>query len=611
MTATPTPTAPAASDRTVSAAVLRDWPEPLVIDVRRAAEYENQHIRGSYHVPSATLAEHRAKLARHLDDLDSPLVLVCQSGMRAEQGRRHLRGDRPGTGPDMPASARRAGDPRPRGPGPSNGRFGSSPAPSADPASLPVATSPPKPSYCGRDPRGPPPSPRSPTPARWDRCSAATCNRDVADPTHDRVVDAVRRREPAPCAEHIPAGLAARRAESGPVDPAGDRGGDDRGRGSSARVRSACASAPEPVPGRRAAPRIAAPMNAAAPRARTAAPGRSSDHAWPSAAPSTAPVLSVGVNESTGHTTAQAQRRDQRLDHQRREQGQRALAEEGLLGHVLTVAVQLGIARAHRAPRRHRTAQPAPTSAAPDGAIPNRPRGRRTTAISASSAQSSSGGRVAVDRDGGVGRPGQAGTPRPSAQRQAGQRRQHHRQPYEQHLRGRRRPAERHVVDQKPTPRRTPRASAAVPPSAGAQRASRLPHTQPSSPRPGLAAIRTRRARRRPLTVRPFPALRPSSSVPSPVQITSSTLRASRQQRRSRNQPTPPDPGEQRHHPAHRRGRRDGGLEVAETPAPGPKARSATVNSSSINTAPSGRHRLRSAAGPPRTAESGAHRRPR
>ena len=89
-TPTPTPIAPAASDRTVSAATLRDWPEPLVIDVRSAAEYENQHIRGSYHVPLATLAEHTAELARHLDDLDSPLVLVCQSGMRAEQGRRHL-----------------------------------------------------------------------------------------------------------------------------------------------------------------------------------------------------------------------------------------------------------------------------------------------------------------------------------------------------------------------------------------------------------------------------------------------------------------------------------------------------------------------------------------
>ncbi|WP_344018088.1 rhodanese-like domain-containing protein [Pseudonocardia kongjuensis] len=76
--------------RTVSAADLRRWPQALVIDVRSAAEFEAQHIHGSYHVPLATLAEHAAELAGHLDDPASPLVLVCQSGVRAEQGRRHL-----------------------------------------------------------------------------------------------------------------------------------------------------------------------------------------------------------------------------------------------------------------------------------------------------------------------------------------------------------------------------------------------------------------------------------------------------------------------------------------------------------------------------------------
>lgn len=89
MATTPT-TTPTTDDRTVSAVTLRGWPEPLVIDVRSTAEYEHQHIRGSYHVPLATLSEHAAELARHLDAPDSPLVLVCQSGVRAEQGRRHL-----------------------------------------------------------------------------------------------------------------------------------------------------------------------------------------------------------------------------------------------------------------------------------------------------------------------------------------------------------------------------------------------------------------------------------------------------------------------------------------------------------------------------------------
>ena len=60
---------------------------PMVLDVRSAAEYEAAHVRGSSHVPLATLAEHTSDLAAHLD---TPVVLVCQSGVRAEQARRHL-----------------------------------------------------------------------------------------------------------------------------------------------------------------------------------------------------------------------------------------------------------------------------------------------------------------------------------------------------------------------------------------------------------------------------------------------------------------------------------------------------------------------------------------
>lgn len=76
--------------RTISAATLRGWTNPLVVDVRSAAEFEARHIHGSYHVPLATLAEHTAELAHHLGDPVAPLVLVCQSGVRAEQARRHL-----------------------------------------------------------------------------------------------------------------------------------------------------------------------------------------------------------------------------------------------------------------------------------------------------------------------------------------------------------------------------------------------------------------------------------------------------------------------------------------------------------------------------------------
>lgn len=92
------PPAPAPGGN-IDAATLRAWSAPalrgdaggrrppMVVDVRSAPEYDAAHIRGSYHVPLATLAEHTRDLAEHLD---GPVVLVCQSGVRAEQARRHL-----------------------------------------------------------------------------------------------------------------------------------------------------------------------------------------------------------------------------------------------------------------------------------------------------------------------------------------------------------------------------------------------------------------------------------------------------------------------------------------------------------------------------------------
>lgn len=79
---------------TVTGEVLASWPAdadhtPLVLDVRSAAEYDAIHIRGSYHLPLPTLAEHTDELAGHLAG-SGPVVLVCQSGVRAEQARRHL-----------------------------------------------------------------------------------------------------------------------------------------------------------------------------------------------------------------------------------------------------------------------------------------------------------------------------------------------------------------------------------------------------------------------------------------------------------------------------------------------------------------------------------------
>lgn len=86
---TSAPATPAESDP-LDPQTMQTWSAPLVVDVRSAAEFEAIHIRGSHHVPLATLAEHSTELAGRLDDTDHPLVLVCQSGVRAEQARQHL-----------------------------------------------------------------------------------------------------------------------------------------------------------------------------------------------------------------------------------------------------------------------------------------------------------------------------------------------------------------------------------------------------------------------------------------------------------------------------------------------------------------------------------------
>ncbi|KRE70189.1 rhodanese-like domain-containing protein [Arthrobacter sp. Soil762] len=70
---------------------LRIWiaehQDLVVIDVRSAAEFESMHIRGSYNVPLPLLSEHTDELAARLG---SRVVLVCQSGARAEQARQRL-----------------------------------------------------------------------------------------------------------------------------------------------------------------------------------------------------------------------------------------------------------------------------------------------------------------------------------------------------------------------------------------------------------------------------------------------------------------------------------------------------------------------------------------
>ncbi|HSP61153.1 MAG TPA: rhodanese-like domain-containing protein, partial [Ornithinimicrobium sp.] len=75
----------------IDADTLRAWIERhddvVVIDVRSAAEFESLHIRGSYNVPLQLLAEHTQDVAHRVG---RRVVLVCHSGVRAEQARQRL-----------------------------------------------------------------------------------------------------------------------------------------------------------------------------------------------------------------------------------------------------------------------------------------------------------------------------------------------------------------------------------------------------------------------------------------------------------------------------------------------------------------------------------------
>ncbi|MDQ0212029.1 rhodanese-like domain-containing protein [Arthrobacter bambusae] len=86
-------TSPSAASAVIALApeALRTWiaehQDLMVIDVRSGAEFESLHIKGSYNVPLPLLSEHTDELAARLG---SRVVLVCQSGVRAEQARQRL-----------------------------------------------------------------------------------------------------------------------------------------------------------------------------------------------------------------------------------------------------------------------------------------------------------------------------------------------------------------------------------------------------------------------------------------------------------------------------------------------------------------------------------------
>lgn len=76
---------------TIEAAELRERiardTELMIVDVRTPAEFESQHIRGAYNVPLSLLSEHTREFA---DRFRCEVVLVCQSGVRAEEARLRL-----------------------------------------------------------------------------------------------------------------------------------------------------------------------------------------------------------------------------------------------------------------------------------------------------------------------------------------------------------------------------------------------------------------------------------------------------------------------------------------------------------------------------------------
>ncbi|MCB5275303.1 Inner membrane protein YgaP [Arthrobacter sp. SO5] len=77
--------------QSIDASTLTAWEDHhddlMIIDVRSGAEFESLHIKGSYHVPLAMLSEHAEEFAAKMG---TRVVLVCQSGNRAEQARKHL-----------------------------------------------------------------------------------------------------------------------------------------------------------------------------------------------------------------------------------------------------------------------------------------------------------------------------------------------------------------------------------------------------------------------------------------------------------------------------------------------------------------------------------------
>ncbi|GAA1438963.1 MAG: rhodanese-like domain-containing protein [Nocardiopsis sp. BM-2018] len=73
---------PKAIDAAAVRALIETNPDTLLVDVRTPAEYESSHIDGAINLPLGQVDRH---LERITQDAGGQMVLICQSGSRAEQ----------------------------------------------------------------------------------------------------------------------------------------------------------------------------------------------------------------------------------------------------------------------------------------------------------------------------------------------------------------------------------------------------------------------------------------------------------------------------------------------------------------------------------------------
>jgi rhodanese-related sulfurtransferase len=67
--------------------LLADGADITLLDVRSPAEFESEHIPGSYNVPLELLDDHCDQLSH----VGAPIILVCRSGNRANQAEQILK----------------------------------------------------------------------------------------------------------------------------------------------------------------------------------------------------------------------------------------------------------------------------------------------------------------------------------------------------------------------------------------------------------------------------------------------------------------------------------------------------------------------------------------